>query len=56
MQSTAAYGALAATGLLNARPAGAATTWVAPANIPNDGSANASQDAHLLAGGNRPAG
>jgi hypothetical protein len=43
MQSTAAYGALAATGLLNARPAGATTTWVAPPNIPNDGSANASQ-------------
>lgn len=43
MRSTAAYGALAATGLVGARPAGAATTWVAPSNIPNDGSANASQ-------------
>jgi hypothetical protein len=42
LQSTAAYGALAATGVLNARPAGAVATWVSPASIPNDGSANVS--------------
>jgi hypothetical protein len=43
LRSTAAFGALAATGLARPLPAGAASTWVSPPSIDNAGRQNVSR-------------